>query len=164
MMIESNLVFEYNQSDAMIFGGEAGLHYHPHPYDWLHFESSFEMVRGEKLNGGFLPLMPANNWHNTVRAEFSDLKWISKSYARIDAISTFKQRDISTFETQTKGYTLINGSVGGRILMGKTDIDLSLTAQNILNKEYYSHLSRLKVEGIHNMGRNIILGVKFNLI
>ena len=163
-MMESNLVFQYNQSDAMLYGGEFGLHYHPHPYDWLHFESSFEMVRGEKKSGGFLPLMPANNWHNTVRAEFADAKWITKSYARIDVVKTFKQSDISLFETKTNGYTLLNGSVGGKILMGKSVIDLSLSAQNILNKEYYSHLSRLKVDGIHNMGRNFILGAKFNII
>lgn len=118
-MLEGNLVFEYNQSDAMLFGGEVGLHYHPHPYDWLHFESSFEMVRGEKKGGGFLPLMPANNWHNTVRAEFGDEKWITKSYGRIDIITTFKQSDIGLFETKTNGYTLINGSIGGKLLMGK---------------------------------------------
>ena len=163
-MIADDYVFVYTQSDAILFGGEVGLHYHPHPYDWLHFESSFEMVRGKKQNGGFLPLMPANNWHNSVRAEFSDVKWISKSYARVDVISTLKQTEISTFEVETDGYTLLNGSVGGKIAMGKIVIDLSLSAQNILNKTYYSHLSRLKVDGIQNIGRNIIIGAKFNLI
>ncbi|MCJ7756717.1 MAG: TonB-dependent receptor, partial [Gillisia sp.] len=48
---DENPVFEYIQNDAHLYGGEAGLHLHPHPLDWLHLESSVEMVRGEQENG-----------------------------------------------------------------------------------------------------------------
>ncbi len=162
--IEDNSVFEYTQRDAFLYGGEIGLHYHPHPLDWLHFESSFEIVRGEKQDGGALPLMPANNLRNTIRTEFANLKWISKSFARIDVVSTFEQDRISQFESITNGYTLLNASVGGKISIGKAIVDVSLSAQNILNKEYVSHLSRLKVDGIPNIGRNFMLGTKFILL
>ena len=30
------------------------------------------------------------------------------------------------------------------------------------DKEYYDHLSRLKTAGIHEMGRNISVGLKYN--
>jgi iron complex outermembrane receptor protein len=55
-------VFEYIQNNARLYGGECGVHFHPHPFDWLHFESNFETVTGQKDNGDFLPLLPANNW------------------------------------------------------------------------------------------------------
>src|SRR5690606_20183317 len=29
-MIDDNAIFEYVQNDAMLFGGEAGVHFHPH--------------------------------------------------------------------------------------------------------------------------------------
>jgi iron complex outermembrane receptor protein len=52
------------------YTGEIGLHFHPHPLDWLHYETSFETVTGKKQNGDYLPLIPANNWSNTIRTEF----------------------------------------------------------------------------------------------
>ena len=33
---------------------------------------------------------------------------------------------------------------------------------NLLNKNYIAHLSRLKNDGILNMGRNIVLGLNFD--
>jgi len=68
-------VFNYFQTDSKLYGGEFGIHFHPHPLDWLHFESSFETVTGEKQNREFLPLIPANNWNNSLRAEFKIKKW-----------------------------------------------------------------------------------------
>jgi iron complex outermembrane receptor protein len=35
------------------YGGEIGLHFHPHPLDWLHYETSFETVTGKKQNGDY---------------------------------------------------------------------------------------------------------------
>lgn len=47
-VLEDNDVFAYVQDNAKLFGGEVGLHFHPHPLDWLHFETSFETVTGKK--------------------------------------------------------------------------------------------------------------------
>jgi iron complex outermembrane receptor protein len=44
-------VFSYIQNNAKLYGGEIGLHFHPHP--WLHYETSFETVTGKKQNGLF---------------------------------------------------------------------------------------------------------------
>jgi iron complex outermembrane receptor protein len=38
--------------------------------DWLHYETSFETVTGKKQNWD-LPLIPANNWSNTIRTELN---------------------------------------------------------------------------------------------
>jgi iron complex outermembrane receptor protein len=43
--VDENPVYLYVQDDAKLYGGEIGFHLHPHPLDWLHFESSFEMVK-----------------------------------------------------------------------------------------------------------------------
>jgi iron complex outermembrane receptor protein len=65
-------VFSYIQNNAKLYGGEIGLHFHPHP--WLHYETSFETVTGE-TERGLLPLIPANNWSNTIRTEFKIRNW-----------------------------------------------------------------------------------------
>jgi iron complex outermembrane receptor protein len=46
---DNNDVFSYIQNNAKLYGGEIGLHFHPHP-DWLHYETSFETVTGKKQN------------------------------------------------------------------------------------------------------------------
>ncbi|HEX9601605.1 MAG TPA: TonB-dependent receptor, partial [Mariniflexile sp.] len=59
--IDGDPVFVYLQNDANLYGGEVGLHIHPHPLDWLHIESSFETVTGKQTDASYLPLIPANS-------------------------------------------------------------------------------------------------------
>jgi iron complex outermembrane receptor protein len=162
-IIDENDVFEYIQDDAKLYGGEIGLHFHPHPLDWLHYETSFETVTGKKQDGDYLPLIPANNWNNTFRGEFDIKNWLEEGFATLNITTTFNQNNVSGFETETDGYTLLNLGIGGKIKLGKTDFDINLNANNLLNKEYISHLSRLKTDGIPNMGRNVVLGLNFNI-
>jgi iron complex outermembrane receptor protein len=163
VVINDNAVFDYIQNDAKLFGGEIGLHFHPHPLDWLHYETSFETVTGKKQNGDYLPLIPANNWNNTIRTEFKFKNWLEDGFATLNVSTTFNQDNVSGFETKSNGYTLLNLGFGGKIKLGKTAFDLNLNANNLLDKVYTSHLSRLKIDGIPNMGRNIILGLNFNI-
>ncbi len=162
-IIDGNDVYDYVQANARLYGGEFGLHFHPHPIDWLHIESSFETVIGEKDNGDYLPLIPANKWNNTIRTQFNIKKWFTEGFASLNAEHIFNQNNITTFETKSNDYTLINFGLGGKIKFGKKAIDLNLNANNLLDKTYISHLSRLKNDGIPNIGRNIILGVSFNI-
>ncbi|AWA29323.1 TonB-dependent receptor [Flavobacterium magnum] len=160
--IDDHDVLRYVQDDAALYGGEAGLHIHPHPLDWLHYETSFEMVNGKRKDGDYLPLIPANNWNNTLRAEFS-LKNFTDGYASLNVSHTFGQPHVGAFETESGGYTLVNLGFGGNVKLGKAAFNVSLNGNNILGETYIAHLSRLKTDGIPNIGRNIILGVHFNL-
>jgi iron complex outermembrane receptor protein len=155
-------VYNYSQSDANLYGGEIGLHFHPHPLDWLHFETSYETVTGKKQNGEYLPLIPANNWNNTLRFEWNDCNWLKEGFSAISLSSTFNQDEISGFETRTGGYSLLNLGIGGALHFGKTKVEVNLNANNITDKKYMAHLSRLKTDGILNMGRNVVLGLHFN--
>ena len=155
-------VYNYSQSDANLYGGEIGLHFHPHPLDWLHFETSYETVTGKKQSGEYLPLIPANNWNNTLRFEWNDSKWLKEGFTTISLSSTFNQNKVSGFETRTGGYSLLNLGIGGTLHFGKTKVEVNLNANNITDKKYMAHLSRLKTDGILNMGRNVVLGLHFN--
>lgn len=160
-VIDGNNVYDYVQADAKLYGGEAGIHFHPHPLDWLHFTSSFETVTGKKDNGDNLPLIPANKWNNTFKGEFNIKNWWKEGFATINIESTFAQNNASEFETRTNDYTLINLALGGKISIGKSTFNLNLNANNVFDKTYISHLSRLKADGIPNIGRNIVLGISF---
>ena len=160
--IDGNDVYNYVQNNAYLFGGEAGIHFHPHPYDWLHFTSSFESVTG-KQDDNYLPLIPANQWKNNIRMEFESFKYFKNAYLSYFFNYTFKQSNISEFETKTPDYLLINFAVGGKVTIGKTAFHLNLNANNLLDKTYTNHLSRLKTDGINNMGKNVILSLNFDL-
>ena len=161
-IIDSSPVFVYLQNDAKLYGGEFGLHFHPHPLDWLHFESSFETVTGKLSNNDYLPLIPANSLSNTLRAEF-DGKLITKGYAFIKFKSTFSQNNVSTFETNTPSYNLLSAGFGGTVEFLKNDLTISISGNNLTDKTYINHLSRLKTDNIFNMGRNISIVLTYNL-
>ena len=159
----NNDVFNYIQSNAKLYGGELGLHFHPHPLDWLHYETSFEAVTAKKQNGDYLPLIPANNWNNTLKGEFKIKNWLEEGFATFNVNTTFNQGNVSGFETKSNGYTLINLGLGGAVKLGKTVFDINLNGNNLFDKKYIAHLSRLKTDGIPNIGRNVVLGVNFSI-
>jgi iron complex outermembrane receptor protein len=163
-VLDNNDVFNYIQNNAKLYGGEIGMHFHPHPLDWLHYETSFETVTGEKENGDYLPLIPANNWSNTLRGEFKIKNWLEDGFATFSVNTTLNQNNVSGFETESNGYTLINLGLGGTVKLGKTVFDVNLNGNNLFDKRYTAHLSRLKNDGIPNIGRNIVLGVNFNIL
>lgn len=160
---DGNPVFTYVQEDAKLYGGEIGFHFHPHPVDWLHIESNYETVIGKQDNGNYLPLIPANTLNNTIRSEFDIANWMDNGYASIHLQTAFDQDNAGIFETRTGGYSLINLGIGGNIALGSLKFSTNLNINNLFNKEYINHLSRLKTDGLLNMGRNIVLGVNFEI-
>ncbi|AVI52083.1 TonB-dependent receptor [Pukyongia salina] len=154
-MIDDNFVFNYVQDDSKLYGGEFGLHLHPHPLDWLHLESSFQTVTGEMDNGENLPLIPANSIRNTLNVEFGANKFFKQSEAFVTLLSVMDQDNTSASELRTGGYSLVNLGASASLQLNATTVDLRFAITNIFNKEYISHLSRLKSDGIMNMGRNI---------
>lgn len=160
---EEYFVFDYIQDNAKLYGGEFGLHLHPHPLDRLHLKSDFELVIGKQRNGDFLPLIPANKWNNEFRIDFLNDKFFQNKYAAISLESFFSQNHVSQFETKTSGYQLVNIQSGGTLKLKSTNMIISLSIRNLFNKSYTSHLSRLKNNGIPNMGRNFTAGLTWNI-
>lgn len=158
--IEDNQVFNYFQTDANLYGGEVGLHIHPHPLDWLHIESAFETVTGELKDGGSLPLIPANTLKNTLRVEFGDGKLLKTSQLFATYQNTFDQNNVGAFETATEGYNLLSLGASTTLELNKINLALGVNVTNLTDEEYINHLSRLKVDGIANMGRNVNVNLR----
>ena len=157
--INEDPVFEYEQNDAKLYGGEAGIHIHPHPLDWLHIESSYELVIGKQDNGNYLPLIPAASVLNTLRLELPAQANFSNLFASVSLKTVFEQENTGIFETESSGYSLLNAGIGTSLDLGASLLKFKLSGTNLLNKTYIAHLSRLKPEGIPNMGRNISVGL-----
>ena len=162
-IIDDEPVFRYIQDNSRLYGGEIGLHLHPHPLDWLHLESSFETVTGKLDNGEYLPLIPANSFSNTFRVEFEEGKTLTGKYAFVRLKNVFDQNNPGQFETRTRGYGLFSAGFGANILLKNSSLSLGISANNLFNKSYISHLSRLKSDGIENIGRNIKISLSWML-
>ena len=162
-IMEDYSVYVYTQEDAQLYGGEFGFHFHPHPLDWLHLSSSFETVTGKQLSGNFLPLQPANSLSNTLKIEFEKLGIFKKTFFLTTFKNTFKQNNISAFETPTGAYNLLNMAIGTAVKILKLDTKIGIQATNITDQAYISHLSRLKADGIENIGRSINFSLQLQL-
>ncbi len=161
--IDDAQVYGYLQDDAALYGGELGFHLHPHPLDWLHLESSFETVTGKLNNEDYLPLIPANSLRNTFRVELNDGKTRRNSVAFITLESTFDQKNVSNFESRTGGYSLLSAGVESSFQLQKVMLKLGVNGTNLTDKEYISHLSRFKPDGILNIGRSINVNLKIEI-
>jgi len=162
-IIEENQVYRYSQNDAFLYGGEFGFHLHPHPLDWLHFNSSFEMVTGKLTNEEYLPLQPANSLTNTIKIALDGTAIFEKPFFSVTYKNTFDQNNVSQFETTTNGYNILNMAIGTQINLHKLEAIVGIQATNLTNEVYVAHLSRLKADGIENIGKSFNFSILLQL-
>lgn len=170
-------VYRYTSGDARLLGGEARLIIHPLKH--LHFENSFSYVNAVLLNqptsGRYLPFTPAPHWLSTLHYDIqTNCKSINAMFVEIEADCNFRQDhvyEVNDTETPTPSYVLFNISAGTDIMWhGNKLCSVCFTADNIFNRTYQNHLSRLKYadvntvtgkRGVFNMGRNIGIKILF---
>lgn len=151
-------IYQYEQSDAVLKGGEASLEWNP---EWLPVDllTAYTAIRAEKEDGSYLPFVPANKINSEIHIHFKSIGKLTTPEFRFGNTYVFDQDRPAQFETATAAYSLLFFGVTGQWKKAS----LSLTCNNLLNKHYYDHLSRFKYYGIANMGRNIVLGINFKL-
>ena len=169
-------VYSYRAGDAQLLGFEASADFHP--IHQLHFENTFSKVDAQLLHQSsemkYLPLTPAPKWSSELKYElFHDMRTITNSYVAVELECHLRQshyfRAYGT-ETATPSYTLVNLSAGTDVLShgGRRVASLYLSVNNLFDRGYQDHLSRLKYMdenaltgrcGVYNMGLNIALRV-----
>ena len=165
--------YQYTAGTARLWGGETTVVVHP--FRRLHIENTFSYVATRLLHQSedsrYLPTTPQPRWTLDVKCDLlRECRHVSNSYASIGLECHLKQDRIfaaNDTETRTPSYTLLNASAGTDVLhRGKRLFSVYLTATNLLNRAYQSHLSRLKYadvnpvtgrRGVYNMGRNVTL-------
>lgn len=155
-MRDEKPVYGYTQHHAFLLGGEAGFHFHPHPLDWLHLETSYSSTYGRTTDGKDLPLIPAPRINATLSAIFSGNKLFSSFSAFLQYQYSFKQNRTAAYEIATGDYSLVHAGVHVELKVNKYKFLLDASVQNLFNQTYYDHLSRYKTEGIYNIGRNFV--------
>ena len=153
-------IYKYKQSNSYLYGGEAGMHFHPNEIKWLHFETTFASVIGKQENGNYLPFIPAHKLRIELMAEKEKILFFSNAFVSVNSGTAFSQNNAAPDETTTPAYTLLDLSIGGNLKINKQLMSLKLSASNIADKKYIDHLSTLKEVNLFNPGRNISFSLK----
>ncbi|MDR2962995.1 MAG: TonB-dependent receptor [Bacteroidales bacterium] len=154
-MREGVPVFYYAQSDAFLYGGEAGFHVHPHPLDWLHVEGLYSSTFGQNVDNQNLALMPSQKLKATLSANFRFETSLRRFSVYVQNVYSLAQNLVAEHESKTPAYTVLNVGALCEFAVKHQIVYLNVSAQNILNETYYDHLSRYKSEGIFNPGRSV---------
>ena len=147
-----------------LYGGDIGIHYHPHFAHWLHIESSYSHIVSNDGNGSYLPLVPQNRVSTALRFHLDQLKWKKFKVKELNVQHRFfsPQRQVAALETNSDSYNLVN--VGVNMMWDwKTPLELGIGVKNVLNEAYIDHLSRLKNIGLQHPGRSIYVRVAWDL-
>ena len=154
--IDGLRVNDYLQQDASLFGGEIQVDKNT-GLDWLSYGTSLEYIFAETSDGEALPYISPLTFNHVFYVDFG-----SDFSMEVDFIAKAKQGRVADFEEETDGYSVLNLSGNYKTSIFNNDVNLFWRVSNVFDKEYYDHLSRLKTAGIHEMGRNISLGLKYN--
>ena len=173
VMEEGFLTYQYTQGDARLLGFEAG--FDMHPMHKIHFENTFSYVDARQLHQTeetkYLPMTPAPRWTSELKYEITHHGHTSfnNAYVALGLECNLAQNHYykaDNTETRTPSYTLISLSAGTDInIHHKKVAEIYVTADNLLNRAYQNHLSRLKYcdinhatgcQGVYNMGRNVV--------
>lgn len=153
-------IYQYQQANSTLIGGEAGIHIHPLAVKWLHLKSTFASVIGKQENGDYLPFIPAHKLRFELSVEKEKLGFLRHAFASVISTTAFDQNYAAPDETTTPGYSLLDLSIGGKIKVQNQFVSLSISANNVFDTQYIDHLSTLKEVNLYNPGRNISLNLK----
>ena len=172
-IIEPDLMtFAYAQGEAMLYGFESNLDFHP--FHALHFGTAFSYVNAQLLyqpdDMKYLPLTPAPRLTSDIKYELMhDGKVFNNAYVSVQADWYLKQNHyFAAYDTEsmTPSYLLLGLSAGTDIYCkGRKVVELHLIVDNLTDVCYQNHLSRLKYadlnvvtgrRGVFNMGRNFV--------
>jgi iron complex outermembrane recepter protein len=157
---DGDRIYRYQQTDARLFGAEAGVHFHPKQLEWLHVESTFAHVTGKNDIGDNLPFIPANKIQNELRFEKAKLGFLRNVYLKMNVNIVFKQNKPAPEEEETSGYNLFDIGIGANIHLASHPVSVSLGISNLFDEKYVDHLSTLKEVGYYNPGRNFTFSLK----
>ena len=155
-MQEGFQVYDFLQQDATLYGGEVHLNKDTN-INWLSYYTSIEYVFAETTDGEALPFISPLTFNQVFTLDFSE-----EYSLEVDFLAKAKQSRVSMFEEETAGYAILNLSGSWMTSFLNNDLNIFWSVDNVFDKEYYDHLSRLKTAGIHEMGRNVSVGLKYN--
>ncbi|NIF05184.1 TonB-dependent receptor [Chryseobacterium sp. Tr-659] len=169
---QGNKTYQYQQASAQLYGMEAWLSLHPEKWKGFNFETSLSVIYGfnrdkkfknKGVQGEYLPLISplklSGNLSQKINMRSKLISSVTPTAEVEFSAAQNRYLGLDNTETFTPDYTLFN--IGASVELHYSENHsamLQLQVNNVFDRAYQSHLSRLKYLGnIYNMGRNISL-------
>lgn len=154
--------YHYTQNKVFRYGFEMGFTYQLTKETTASIQGEYlyaEQLSGEKKGYG-LPFSPP--WSTAVSLRYRPQNTrLGKGFqASVDFHITGKQDRIIPPEETTKGYQVLNASVGREFALHGYPLRIHLQGQNLLNKRYYDHTSYYRLIDVPEPGRGFTLQVE----
>lgn len=147
-------IFDYISDQARMLGGELNLSWKA--TDRILITSGIDFVQGDRTGtvSEPLPFIPPFRFRTGIRWDNG------RTFFGADMRAVAEQDRVAAEEDPTPGYTLFNAEAGYKFdEAGRHSIVLK--GQNIFDKSYRDHLSRVRERGNPMPGRNISLAYHF---
>ncbi len=151
---DAGQVYTYSSTEAIHTGGEIFLDYQI--LKNLNLSYAFEYVYNHNLKTD-LPLPFSPPLSQLISSNYELLK--SKGYKWnlvLDYRITASQNEVDRNESPTKGFQLLHLKSSFEFKIKNSKINLGISARNLLNTAYLSHLSRYRILNLPEQGRNLI--------
>ena len=154
--------FDYTQTDALFKGLDARVSYRPVPRLTLTSSASLLWAYNESAHD-YLIYAPPNRWQNGVRLGLGgEAGRLRQSYVGLNNLLVAHQGRTPAsgdYAPAPAAYDLWGAEAGTLLHAGHQLLDISLTASNLLNREYRDYLNRFRYYTA-DVGQNIQLRVR----
>ena len=176
-------VARYNQDNAVFWGSDIALSYDLTRF--LNFSSKASLLQAKNVTqDSNLPYIPTNQFENSLTFQWSQWKKLNNIYFSVSVQNITQQnrapelftitqvREVlandalelpeSTFDfiEAPKGYTLLNLDMGTDISLGRQELGVYFSVQNLLNTSYRDYMNRYKYFA-DDRGRNFTLRLRY---
>jgi iron complex outermembrane receptor protein len=156
-------LYEYNQTQAFIYGIDASMSYQL--MKELNLQFKYAMVRGDNLSENTTLInMPADRVKLNLVYQFRDgMKW-SGSQVSLRSSYTLKQWRVSEYQdfaAPPDAYFLLGLTAGTTRYFERTSLGLNLRIENLLNTSYRDYLNRMHYFA-DDLGINVQVGLQFS--
>lgn len=158
-------LYQYMQTPKALFTGldiDATWHFLPK----FALESKTSIVRGRNQSAhDWLIYIPADRLDNSLHYNLPTSGGLKNTFVEINNLFVLKQTRIPSGVQDApapSAYDLWGMAMGTTVHIGKQPLNLSLSATNLLNKEYKDYLNLFRYYN-HDLGRNIALRINIPL-
>ena len=168
--------FRFSQTNARLNGADISIGYEiSHHLKWL---GKASLLRAwDRSNKDWLIQMPSDRIENEIEYSFNNGLFFKESYVKLNVQHVLKQNRVPSsgnieitrpdgskylapdYAPPPSAYALFGIEMGSQLLIGKTNLNVTLAATNLLNTAYRDYMNAFRYYA-DEMGRNISLRIK----
>ncbi|MFN3801962.1 TonB-dependent receptor [Belliella pelovolcani] len=154
-------VFEYQQTDAFLWGFDASARYKSYLGIELFTKASLVRAR-DVFNDSYLPFIPADRLESGISYNLINSKsgYNSKMFLSNLLVARQNREPDFDFAPAPDAYNLWNIGFQNNIKVGENNLNIGLHVNNLFDTEFKDYMNRFRYFA-HEMGRNVILKLNY---